>query len=137
MGVIRKGLYNYINFQVEDSVSHMQIICGDGNYITNTVESDIATTMWHSSSSYSQVADWGIITPKIMINNWNSIAHGSNALFFGTGSEYSGLTTSLWGISVRIYSHSSGAVYLGYSGSTAVTSDENLKDISDIDNKYI
>ena len=57
--------------------------------------------------------------------------------YFGSGSGYSGKITNLRGNTVRLYAHTSGAVYLGYSGSTAVTSDENLKDIYEIDDKYI
>lgn len=46
-------------------------------------------------------------------------------------------TTYIRGNTVRIYAHS-GGVYLGASGSTAITSDRNMKkDIIDIDNKYI
>lgn len=38
---------------------------------------------------------------------------------------------------LRLYSYTSGAVYLGASGSTAVTSDETLKDLSELDDRYI
>lgn len=45
--------------------------------------------------------------------------------------------TNLRGQIVRLYAHSGGGVYVGYSGSVAVTSDKNLKkDIVDIDEKY-
>ena len=43
--------------------------------------------------------------------------------------------TALRGKTVRIYSHG-GGVYLGLSGSTAVTSDENFKELTDIDERY-
>ena len=47
-------------------------------------------------------------------------------------------TTMVRGQYVRLYAHSGGAVYLGYSGSTAVTSDRNMKtDILDLDDKYL
>ena len=46
-------------------------------------------------------------------------------------------TTFIRGRTVRIYNHSGGGVYLGSSGSVAITSDKNLKkDICDMDNKY-
>lgn len=41
----------------------------------------------------------------------------------------------LRGETVRIYSHG-GGVYLGSSGSTAIASDENIKELSDIDERY-
>ena len=47
------------------------------------------------------------------------------------------LVQRIYGGAVRIYSHGSGAVYLGISGNTAITSDETLKDIYAIDDKYI
>lgn len=43
----------------------------------------------------------------------------------------------LRGKNVRIYAHGGGGVYLGSSGSTAVTSDENMKNIFEISNKYV
>lgn len=60
------------------------------------------------------------------------------ASYIGPGS-LSGYNTvtSLRGNTVRVYAHS-GAVYLGSSGSTAITSDRNLKkDIYDLDEKYV
>lgn len=62
----------------------------------------------------------------------------SGTMYFGAASGYidESSKTVLRGKSVRIYSHKSGAVYLGSSGSTAVTSDENLKDILEIDPRY-
>ncbi len=66
-----------------------------------------------------------------IIETTDSINH------FGTGGSYVGMTTKLRGNTVRIYSHAGGGVYLGNSGSTAITSDENLKNISEIDEKYV
>lgn len=57
--------------------------------------------------------------------------------FFGTSGSETGKITNIRGNTVRIYSHTKGAVYLGNSGSTAITSDEKLKDILDIDEKYV
>ncbi len=58
--------------------------------------------------------------------------------YYGVSKEYADESSysALRGKSVRIYSHKSGAVYLGSSGSTAVTSDENLKNIEKIDPRY-
>ena len=74
----------------------------------------------------------------------SSTAYGENAVYttgtaayFGPGSGASSVTTYLRGQTVRLYSHKSGAVYLGSSGSTAITSDEKLKDLFEIDNRYV
>ena len=69
--------------------------------------------------------------------NVAAVGSGASSIYFGSGGEHSGITTNLRGNNVRLYAHSGGAVYLGYSGSTAVTSDENLKDIYEIDDKYL
>lgn len=65
------------------------------------------------------------------------IAEDSTHIYFGTSSEKTGVTTAVRGNTVRLYAHTSGAVYLGNSGSTAITSDENLKNIYEIDDRYI
>lgn len=58
--------------------------------------------------------------------------------YVGPGDIGETTTTMIRGQYVRLYAHSGGAVYLGYSGSTAVTSDRNMKtDILDIDDKYM
>ena len=50
--------------------------------------------------------------------------------------QYAFKVTNIRGTDVRLYTHNSGAVYLGSSGTTAVTSDENLKDLYPIDERY-
>lgn len=65
--------------------------------------------------------------------------HTKGQFYYGAASGYtddSNLSV-LRGKTVRLYCHSGGGVYLGSSGSTAITSDERLKDIFDIDDKYI
>lgn len=58
--------------------------------------------------------------------------------YVGPGDIDETTTTMIRGQYVRLYAHDGGAVYLGYSGSTAVTSDRNMKtDIYDIDDKYL
>lgn len=44
--------------------------------------------------------------------------------------------TRIRGNTVRLYAHTGGGVYLGSSGSTAVTSDENLKDLYHLSDSY-
>ena len=63
-------------------------------------------------------------------------SNDGKTVYFGNSSQTRTLTSALRGDTVRIYSHNGGAVYLGGSGSTAITSDENLKFLNDIDNKY-
>lgn len=88
----------------------------------------------------------GIATVKILMisrdgnyqNRAYAVTTGSDGktIYFGSPSDRQGFTSAFRGDTVRIYSHKSGAVYLGSSGSTAVTSDENLKDLTEIDEKY-
>lgn len=70
---------------------------------------------------------------------YDLVSHSSNGQtsYFGPANIGEATTTNIRGNTVRLYAHS-GAVYLGASGSTAITSDRNMKkDIIDIDNKYI
>ena len=58
--------------------------------------------------------------------------------YFGAADIDEVTNTNIRGKYVRLYAHSGGAVYLGASGTTAVTSDRNVKkDIVDIDDKYM
>ena len=66
----------------------------------------------------------------------NAISGSDNILYLGNGGGASGKSTYLRGNTVRLYSHE-GTVYLGSSGSTAVTSDEQVKELFDINDKYI
>lgn len=60
------------------------------------------------------------------------------AIFGGSAKETSGIDiTVLRGDTVRIFASTDGAVYLGATGSTAITSDETLKDLSEIDSRYV
>lgn len=67
------------------------------------------------------------------------VSFGTNNLDTYLGPQDLSLSTKtiLRGLTVRLYAHSGGGVYLGYSGSTAVTSDRNLKtDIVDLNEKF-
>ena len=105
-----------------------------------------------SSYSYSVVLGNTYNKAKSIGCYWNDgeshdlITHAANGQnsFFGpsdisiTDSSSLTSTTNIRGKYIRLYNHSGGGVYLGSSGSTAVTSDRNLKkDILDIDNKYL
>ena len=61
----------------------------------------------------------------------------SNRVNFGPADIGLSTICALRGKTVRIYNHKGGAVYLGNSGSTAVTSDENVKDIYELDERYV
>lgn len=67
------------------------------------------------------------------------INRDTNIIYYGSGSNASSVPESrMRGSSVRLYAHSGGGVYLGTSGSTAITSDKNLKkDIETLDDKYL
>lgn len=78
----------------------------------------------------------------------DSSGNATHNLYFGRSSTrvtdpekeadklYAFSNTCVRGQNVRLYSHAGGGVYLGASGATAVTSDENLKNITDIDSRY-
>ena len=73
-------------------------------------------------------------------SNYHSVVlHYGSSIYFGVteDSTASISTTYLRGKVVRLYAYSGGGVYLGTSGSTAVTSDETFKDLYNIDNRYV
>lgn len=125
-----------------------QYMGNSNNYtaIAMQVGDDETTTSLfvRTGDNYSFIRSNYIDTPEVMTEKvklkgsyTDVLTSANNNNYIGTGSTYSGMITNLRGNTVRLYAHSSGAVYLGYSGSTAVTSDENLKDIYEIDDKYI
>lgn len=89
-----------------------------------------------SIKAKSNISDL-IDAKQALLNGIQIITKDGKTHYFGTPSEYSQNYTAVRGSDVRLYAHSGGGVYLGFSGSTAITSDENLKNISDIDEKYI
>lgn len=66
--------------------------------------------------------------------------YSDGTIYFGPSSTnvaaYGSPSTVLRGKNVRLYAVQGGGVYLGSSGSTAITSDENLKNIYEIDDRY-
>ena len=94
----------------------------------------------NGKASMNSSGDITIPALKIKNSTYNdaNVVYGSRTTnYFGTGGDFTGITNCLRGNTVRIYAHTSGAVYLGNSGSTAITSDENLKNILEINDKYI
>lgn len=84
----------------------------------------------------------GVTYDTLLISSSGSYIIGepdsTNCVYFGTSSgAYAIKDTVIRGSNVRLYSvGSGGGVYLGSSGSTAVTSDENLKHLYSIDERY-
>jgi len=68
------------------------------------------------------------------------VRHASTGAYYGVDSDNAALKiphTFLYGGDVRIYAHNGGGVYLGASGNTAITSDETLKNLYVMDDKYV
>lgn len=78
-GIIRNGLYNYINFQAgvgdNDNYVTMQMMASSPQYsITNTINpGTTCATRWQDSSSSTQVASYGITTPNLTQTSLESI----------------------------------------------------------------
>ena len=81
------------------------------------------------------------VEPNTNVTGTSIIRFYNGVIYFGspeTGSVMSVGETHLRGGTVRLYTMGSGGgVYLGVSGSTAITSDETLKDLYTVDDKYI
>ena len=107
------------------NVSTGSLICG-------------STTIDDTSFEGTVISHLGIRTNKVFTyaSNTAVIDGNANGVYFGQNAN-GGLITILRGGTVRLYAHNGGGVYLGASGSTAVTSDETQKDIYEIDDKYI
>lgn len=79
-------------------------------------------------------------TGNVEYNSSIIVAGSADGPYFGCSASdsnsYGTVTSRLRGKYVRLYSTGSGGVYLGSSGSTAITSDENLKDLYSIDERY-
>ena len=82
-------------------------------------------------------------TGGFFITSYDSAGINQHALqlnpdknYFGASNTYDAVTSYVRGATVRLYAHTGGGVYLGSSGSTAVTSDENLKDLYELSESY-
>lgn len=65
---------------------------------------------------------------------------GGETIYVGSASHSDGILpdTRVRGKDVRLYAHKGGGVFLGSSGSTAITSDKNLKtNIAELDDRYL
>ena len=111
----------------QGAIIHGGAIINDGAYISGTLTANNVDI-----GAYALLGGPG----SVAIINPNSTTNGE--VYFGVNKadSASNSTSYLRGRNVRIYSHNKGGVYLGSSGSTAITSDEKLKNIFDIDDRY-
>lgn len=99
-------------------------------------------SLWHDSTGFhfSRAIDIGTASIRAGDDGNATIVDctSSGKFYYGASKDYidDSSFSALRGKTVRIYSHSSGAVYLGSSGSTAITSDENLKNMEQLDQRY-
>lgn len=63
--IVRNGKYNYVNSEINNSGTSMQLMNSLGNYITMRVKSGSALTSWNTSDSFTQVSSAGITTPTL------------------------------------------------------------------------
>lgn len=117
---------NYISFKDESDDRQMHVYSGYADFHCPVfVESyiDIGTNSIRATDGEATIVD---------------CSSAGGKFYYGASSSYAdeNALSALRGNTVRIYSHKSGAVYLGSSGSTAITSDETLKDLYEIDERY-
>ena len=107
----------------------------NGNFqISNRLDVGGVATFTSRIDTYAQIA-WGD-SASWVVGGYTSQETGESYIYLGAAQD-SALSTRIRGKTVRLYSYDSGAVYLGSSGTTAVTSDETLKDLYEMDDRYI
>lgn len=130
--------------------------CGNSNKTMRFYGSDSVTFgLWNATNSnavfrydMSGDDDFHLYKPlvlesnNIVINNSGNIhslvSKGSAGNYFGNGGATGTMDSLLRGKNTRLYAHAGGGVFLGSSGSTAITSDRNMKhNIKNIDEKYV
>lgn len=147
---IRNKSATYINsYKIygKSGGSSMELTCDSLNFYTGGNFNKRWGTLSHDEAGFH--FDRSICIETACIRGGENEApivncgESNNVLYFGVGKDGSSEpnaieTTVLRGNTVRIYSHSKkgGAVYLGESGTIAVASDENLKDLTEIDERY-
>ncbi len=120
----------------------MSLFAGSLDFYTGENFNGVHGTFWHDSQGFHFSRSIDIGTGSVNAGtdgNATIVDCTSNGNFyFGASADYTDESslTALRGKTVRIFSHKDGAVYLGSSGAVAVTSDEKLKDIYEIDSRY-
>lgn len=146
-----KMLKNNIELKVTDGTNETRL-----NVDEKIIKMYAADRIRLNSKSSVQIAEGSSYSAGILLGNSYNVNKSINiywsdgaihdmlanangqTTYVGPGDIDEATTTNVRGKYVRLYAHEGGGVYLGYSGSTAITSDRNMKtDILDIDDKYI
>ena len=108
----------------------------DGNFqISNRLDVSGNATFAGKINTYKQIT-WGD-SGDWVVGGYTSTDTGNTSIYLGAAQSSDISATIVRGKIVRLVSFDSGAVYLGSSGTTAVTSDETLKDLYEMDDRYI
>ena len=123
----------------DTSQSHI-VISGTSDclypYDNNSADLGSGSHIWKDIYAYNYRIKIGSTDRPVITTG--TVNNAANWVIFGEGTGTVASTgTVLRGKTVRIYAHgNAAAVYLGSTGSTAITSDENLKDLYTIDDRY-
>ena len=137
---LKSSTYCSGDVRVAETVQASKGVFGGDTTITRTTSGTALKLAYSTSYHWDfRVYDTG----GFFITSYDSAGINQHALqlnpdknYFGASSSYNAVTSYVRGSTVRLYAHTGGGVYLGSSGSTAVTSDENLKDLYDLSGSY-
>lgn len=137
---LKSSTYCSGDVRVAETVQASKGVFGGDTTITRTTSGTALKLAYSTSYHWDfRVYDTG----GFFITSYDSAGINQHALqlnpdknYFGASSSYNAVTSYVRGSTVRLYAHTGGGVYLGSSGSTAVTSDENLKDLYDLSESY-
>ena len=130
------------SYSIKGKHGSMSLFASMLNFYTGTNFNGTCGSFWHDSQGFhfDRAIDIGTTSIRAGNDGYATIVDctSSGKFYYGAAKDYTDESSfsALRGKTVRIYSHKSGAVYLGSSGSTAITSDERLKEICDIDSRY-
>lgn len=130
LGRVGKNEYNKVNCFVFNDTYDVS------NITVNSGEFNLGSCKLFSSKGMNVDDAGGVFTDDYSIP---LLLLKDKCLYLGTREEDSikVTQTTIRGKKIYLNSDTNGGVYLGSSGSTVVTSDENLKEILQIDNKYM
>lgn len=137
---LKSSTYCSGDVRVAKTIQASKGIFGGDTTITRTTDGT-ALKLAYNTSYYWHFRVYK--TGGLYVSNYNSSDIVQHAIqlnpdknYFGASSSYDAVQSNFRGSVVRIYAHTGGGVYLGSSGSTAVTSDENLKDLYHLSDSY-
>ena len=109
-----------------------------GAYVSGEITADTASISGTLTAHNVDIGIYALLGGPGSVTIVDPNADKNGEVYFGVNKadSASSSTSYVRGRKVRIYSHDKGGVYLGSSGSTAITSDEKLKNIFEIDDKY-